>query len=361
MLSVNYPQRHRLRPRVPRGAELRRVRAPASTTTWSAPGMYLRGQPDVDPARIGLWGGSYGGYLTAMGLARASDLFAAGVDIHGVHDWNNAIRNFMPDYNAERRPRSPRLAAASSPMAFLDGWRSPVLLIHGDDDRNVPFGESVELVEQLRARRCPRRAARLPRRGARLPPVQSWTRAYTAAADFLDRHLQAREPRRPSSSWRVHIQGRSAHDETANSLLMSLDVLAASVAQRPGPGPGHRRQARRHPGLGTIRGLEPQHQHALHPRLARRSADHPARRGGWSSTSKAMADEPAGDRARPGARRRSRAGAPHRRGHSRPADQHRGRRRLWRRTTSRGCVDLQAERRRRAPGPLLGRPSPVPG
>ena len=51
-------------------------------------GLYLRSRPDVDSARIGLWGGSYGGYLTALGLARASDLFACGVDFHGVHDWN---------------------------------------------------------------------------------------------------------------------------------------------------------------------------------------------------------------------------------------------------------------------------------
>ncbi len=50
-------------------------------------GVYLRTRADVDPARIGAWGGSYGGYLTAMALARASDLFRAGVDFHGVHDW----------------------------------------------------------------------------------------------------------------------------------------------------------------------------------------------------------------------------------------------------------------------------------
>ena len=59
----------------------------------------MKGRADVDPARIGLWGGSYGGYLTAMGLSRASDLFAAGVDFHGVHDWNQGIRTFVPDYN----------------------------------------------------------------------------------------------------------------------------------------------------------------------------------------------------------------------------------------------------------------------
>ena len=155
-------------------------------------GMYLRGQPDVDPARIGLWGGSYGGYLTAMGLARASDMFAAGVDVHGVHDWNNAIRNFMPGYNAERRPEIARLAAASSPMAFLDGWRSPVLLIHGDDDRNVPFGESVELVEQLRARGVHVEHLVFPDEVHGFLLFKSWTRAYSAAADFLDRNLKPR-------------------------------------------------------------------------------------------------------------------------------------------------------------------------
>jgi dipeptidyl aminopeptidase/acylaminoacyl peptidase len=155
-------------------------------------GLFLRSQPDVDAARIGLWGGSYGGYLTAMGLARASDMFAAGVDVHGVHDWNNAIRNFMPGYNAERRPDVARLAAASSPMAFIDGWRSPVLLIHGDDDRNVPFGESVDLVEKLRARDVEVEQLVFPDEVHGFLLYRSWTRAYTVAADFLDRQLKLR-------------------------------------------------------------------------------------------------------------------------------------------------------------------------
>ena len=49
---------------------------------------YLQSLPYVDPQKIGLWGGSYGGYLTAMGLARNSDIFKAGVDNAGVHDWS---------------------------------------------------------------------------------------------------------------------------------------------------------------------------------------------------------------------------------------------------------------------------------
>ena len=69
--------------------------------------LRVRGRTST-PAAIGLWGGSYGGYLTALGLARASDLFAAGVDIHGVHDWNGVIRNFEPGYDPRRtRGRRP--------------------------------------------------------------------------------------------------------------------------------------------------------------------------------------------------------------------------------------------------------------
>jgi dipeptidyl aminopeptidase/acylaminoacyl peptidase len=78
-------------------------------------GLYMRSRPDVDPTRIGLWGGSYGGYLTAMGLSRASDLFAAGVDMHGVHDWNIVIRNFVPAYDPSAKPDAARLAYESSP------------------------------------------------------------------------------------------------------------------------------------------------------------------------------------------------------------------------------------------------------
>src|SRR2546425_5670880 len=57
-----------------------------------AAGKYLQSRSDVDPKRIGIWGGSYGGYLTALALGRNSDVFAAGVDIHGVHNWNRQGR-----------------------------------------------------------------------------------------------------------------------------------------------------------------------------------------------------------------------------------------------------------------------------
>ncbi len=152
-------------------------------------GIYLRNRPDVDPHRIGLWGGSYGGYLTALGLARASDLFAAGVDMHGVHDWNTEIPNFQPAYRPDSHPDTARLAWESSPLSSVKTWRSPVLLIQGDDDRNVPFAEMVDLVEALRKQGVEFEQLVFPDEIHDFLLHRSWVAAYKAGADFFDRHL----------------------------------------------------------------------------------------------------------------------------------------------------------------------------
>jgi dipeptidyl aminopeptidase/acylaminoacyl peptidase len=154
-------------------------------------GLYLKSRADVDPARIGLWGGSYGGYLTAMGLSRASDLFAAGVDFHGVHDWNQGIRTFIPDYNVLDDPDFSRRAFASSPMASIDTWKSPVLLIHGDDDRNVSFIESINLITALRKRKVDVEQLVFPDEVHDFLRHQNWVRGYKATADFFNRRLKS--------------------------------------------------------------------------------------------------------------------------------------------------------------------------
>jgi dipeptidyl aminopeptidase/acylaminoacyl peptidase len=153
-------------------------------------GLYLAQRPDVDPQRIGLWGGSYGGYLTAMGLSKASDLFFCGVDIHGVHDWNVVIRNFVPSYNAEKHQAFARLAFESSPMHFIKSWRSPVLLIHGDDDRNVPFSETVSLAENLREQGVYFEQLVFPDEVHGFLLHRNWVKAYKASADFFKRMFE---------------------------------------------------------------------------------------------------------------------------------------------------------------------------
>lgn len=158
-------------------------------------GLYLRARPEVDAGRIGLYGGSYGGYLTAMGLSRASDLFAAGVDIHGVHDWNVGIRTFIPSYNVLERVEEARVALSSSPMSTIDSWRSPVLVIHGDDDRNVSFAETVTLVEALRKRGVEVEQLVFPDEVHSFLRHANWLSAYRAAADFFQRRLRGERAR----------------------------------------------------------------------------------------------------------------------------------------------------------------------
>jgi dipeptidyl aminopeptidase/acylaminoacyl peptidase len=158
-----------------------------------AAARFLRARADVDSRRIGLWGGSYGGYLTAMGLARNSDLFAAGVDIHGVHDWNNVIKGFIPAYDTLANRARATTAWRSSPIASVATWKSPVLLIHGDDDRNVPFTESVLLIEALRKRNVPVEQLVFPDDVHDFLLHRNWLAAYGATADFFDRKLRGRE------------------------------------------------------------------------------------------------------------------------------------------------------------------------
>ncbi len=152
-------------------------------------GLYLRGRPDVDPKRIGVWGGSYGGFLTAMGLARASDLFAAGVDLHGVHDWNIEIQNWVPTYDPAKRAEAAKLAYESSPIAYVKDWRSPVLLIQGDDDRNVQFSQTVQLAAALRGQGVEVGQLVFPDEVHDFLTHAHWLAAYEAAAAFFQNRL----------------------------------------------------------------------------------------------------------------------------------------------------------------------------
>jgi len=153
-------------------------------------GLYLRGRPDVDGAKIGVWGGSYGGYLTALALSRASDLFAAGVDFHGVHDWNLELGIWQPTYNPESDPQAARLAWESSPLSTVKEWRSPVLLIQGDDDRNVQFSQTVRLAAALRAQGTPFEEHVFPDEIHGFLLERSWITAYSLTADFFNRKLK---------------------------------------------------------------------------------------------------------------------------------------------------------------------------
>jgi dipeptidyl aminopeptidase/acylaminoacyl peptidase len=163
-----------------------------------AAGEWLRRQAQVDPARVGIYGGSYGGYLTALGLALDSNLFAAGVDIHGVHDWSARLgRAVAGEERYEKVPdaeRASEVAWRSSPASAVATWRSPVLVIHGDDDRNVGFGQSVDLVRRLDAAGVPYEEIVIPDDTHHFMRHANQVRVNEKTAEFLERKLMRAGP-----------------------------------------------------------------------------------------------------------------------------------------------------------------------
>jgi dipeptidyl aminopeptidase/acylaminoacyl peptidase len=152
---------------------------------------YLGSLPQVDRKRIGLWGGSYGGFLTALGLARNSDLFKAGVDFHGVHDWSVFVERWEDGAaEAPDKKEAADLAFKASPVADVARWRSPVLFLHGDDDRNVPFDQTTDLIQRLRHHGTVRiEEIVYPDEVHFLLLWRNWIDAFRATAAFFAREL----------------------------------------------------------------------------------------------------------------------------------------------------------------------------
>jgi dipeptidyl aminopeptidase/acylaminoacyl peptidase len=167
-----------------------------------AAGKYLQGRADVDARRVGIWGGSYGGYLTALALGRNSDVFAAGVDIHGVHNWDR-FGSSTPDFksvlagdgitDADLREAA-RTVFQSSPVSAVPTWKSPVLLIHADDDRNVEFHQTVDLKQRLVEKGVTVEELVIPDDIHDFLLWRTWNTVVTATGDYFERMLLKRPP-----------------------------------------------------------------------------------------------------------------------------------------------------------------------
>ena len=145
-----------------------------------AAGKYLQTRADVDPGRVGIWGLSYGGLLTSQALARNSDLFVAGADLAGVHLYGSSLDTTSLSYK-------------SSAISAIDGWKSPVFLVHGDDDRNVDFAQTVGLVQLLRARGVYYELQVIPDDLHESMLHRNWVGTFGHMGDFLHRFVWNKE------------------------------------------------------------------------------------------------------------------------------------------------------------------------
>jgi dipeptidyl aminopeptidase/acylaminoacyl peptidase len=152
---------------------------------------YLQQRPDVDANRLGIYGLSYGGYLTALALARNSDIFKTGVDYAGVHNWATSVDLDMgQSVGSVGTAQQRKIAYDASPIASIDTWRSPVFIEQGDDDRNVEFSQGVDLVARLRDRGVDVQTMVFPNETHENQVWGDMVRLYDAAAAYLIARLK---------------------------------------------------------------------------------------------------------------------------------------------------------------------------
>jgi dipeptidyl aminopeptidase/acylaminoacyl peptidase len=162
-----------------------------------AAGRYLQARSDVDGRRIGIWGASLGGYLTALALGRNSDVFAAGVDVHGVHDripvlTTEQIAHAMvgDGITESDLKQAVKVAYEASPISTVSTWKSPVLFIHGDDDRIVNFRQTIDMKNRLLEKGVKVEELVLPDDQHDSLLWQNWKSTAATVGDFFARKLK---------------------------------------------------------------------------------------------------------------------------------------------------------------------------
>jgi dipeptidyl aminopeptidase/acylaminoacyl peptidase len=153
-----------------------------------AAAKYMQSRPDVAPKRLGVWGGSYGGRMTLLALAEAPQYFAAGASYSGIYDWVS-----MPEFDLSGaqpgNEAAVKLAYDSGPVAHMDKWRAPVLLMLGDADPIVNIEQTTALAAALRSRKIPVDVLVIPDEVHFLLKDSSWNRVFEATRDYFDKHL----------------------------------------------------------------------------------------------------------------------------------------------------------------------------
>ena len=157
---------------------------------------WLGDQKLADPARIGVYGVSYGGYLTLMSLALRGDRFAAGVSVVGVVSWKTMVETTRGDLREYllRELGDPAkdadLYRERSPLTHASKIRSPLLVLQGENDPRVPRSEAEQVVKALRDGRKPHEYHVYPGEGHGFRTTENRIDALRRALDWFDRHLR---------------------------------------------------------------------------------------------------------------------------------------------------------------------------
>ena len=166
-----------------------------------AAGKWLQRRSNIKKEQIGIIGKGWGGYLAALGLARDSQLFHAGIDIHGYHHFPRIMRaigaedtsfSCMRAELATTHIAQSKLAVEFSPWGNIDDWMSPVLIVHGDDNLQVPLAESQQLYHALLKRGVQAEALVIPGETHTFTQHGTWLSVLESITVFLRKYLLSR-------------------------------------------------------------------------------------------------------------------------------------------------------------------------
>ena len=169
---------------------------------------YLQGLPYVDPARIGIIGGSYGGYMVLAALAFQPDEFAVGVDVFGVSNWLRTLESMPKWWESQRAalykevgdPQADRaFLEETSPLFHADKIRKPLIVIQGANDPRVIKPESDDIVAAVKKNGVPVEYVVFPDEGHGFTKKKNQIEGWSKILQFLDEYLRGGSPSRPTS------------------------------------------------------------------------------------------------------------------------------------------------------------------
>jgi dipeptidyl aminopeptidase/acylaminoacyl peptidase len=154
----------------------------------------------ADPKRVGILGGSYGGYMVMAGVTEFPDMFAAGANLFGVVNFETFFKHTQPWMAAISTieygdpATQSKMLADLSPIHKLDRIKTPLIVLHGANDTNVPVVEAEQIVASLKARGVPVEYVLFPDEGHGWRKTPNKVRAAVAIVDFFDQRLNRPAP-----------------------------------------------------------------------------------------------------------------------------------------------------------------------
>jgi dipeptidyl aminopeptidase/acylaminoacyl peptidase len=157
---------------------------------------FLQATGYVDPRKIGITGGSYGGFMTLMAIGKTPDVWAAAVEAFGIINWMTMLQHSDAQLQQYERSllgdpvKSRSIYESTSPLAYIHSVKAPLLVLQGDNDPRVPKEEAVQIVDLLTKDGKTVEAHYYPDEGHGFAKRENRIDATRRTVDWFDKHLK---------------------------------------------------------------------------------------------------------------------------------------------------------------------------